>query len=40
MHQAGLPDGVVNLYTVKEVAQAYLVDAVDAGKVNKISFTG
>ena len=41
MHQAGLPDGVVNLVHGKgSGAGQYLVDAVDAGKVNKISFTG
>ncbi len=41
MHQAGLPDGVINLVHGKGsgVGQ-HLVDAVDEGKVNKISFTG
>jgi acyl-CoA reductase-like NAD-dependent aldehyde dehydrogenase len=41
MHQAGLPDGVINLVHGKgSGAGQYLVDAVDEGKVNKISFTG
>ncbi len=41
MHQAGLPDGVINLVHGKGsgVGQ-HLIDAVDEGKVNKISFTG
>ena len=41
MHQAGLPDGVVNLIHGKgSGAGQHLVDAVDEGMVNKISFTG
>ncbi|RJU92269.1 MAG: aldehyde dehydrogenase family protein [Candidatus Poseidoniales archaeon] len=41
MHQAGLPDGVINLVHGKgSGAGQYLVDAVDEGLVNKISFTG
>lgn len=41
MHQAGLPDGVINLVHGKgSTTGQYLVDAVDEGKVNKISFTG
>ena len=41
MHQAGLPDGVVNLVHGKgSGAGQFLVDAVDEGRVNKISFTG
>ena len=41
MHQAGLPDGVINLVHGKgSGAGQHLVDAVDEGKVNKISFTG
>lgn len=41
MHQAGLPDGVINLVHGKGSSTGqYLVDAVDEGKVNKISFTG
>jgi len=41
MHQSGLPDGVINLVHGKGsgVGQ-HLIDAVDEGKVNKISFTG
>ncbi len=41
MHEAGLPDGVINLVHGKgSGAGQYLVDAVDEGKVDKISFTG
>ena len=41
MHEAGLPDGVINLVHGKgSGAGQYLVDAVDEGLVNKISFTG
>ena len=41
MHEAGLPDGVINLVHGKgSGAGQYLVDAVDDGLVNKISFTG
>ena len=41
MHQAGLPNGVVNLVHGKgSGAGQHLVDAVDEGRVNKISFTG
>ncbi|HIF15918.1 MAG TPA: aldehyde dehydrogenase family protein [Candidatus Poseidoniales archaeon] len=41
MHQAGLPDGVINLVHGKgSTTGQYLVDAVDEGRVNKISFTG
>ena len=41
MHQAGLPDGGINLVHGKgSGAGQYLVDAVDEGMVNKISFTG
>ena len=41
MHEAGLPDGVVNLVHGKgSGAGQHLVDAVDEGRVNKISFTG
>ncbi|MGB1432560.1 MAG: aldehyde dehydrogenase family protein [Candidatus Poseidoniaceae archaeon] len=41
MHQAGLPDGVVNLvHGTGSGAGQYLVDAVDEGRVNKVSFTG
>jgi aldehyde dehydrogenase (NAD+) len=41
MHQAGLPDGVINLVHGKgSGAGQHLVDSVDEGKVNKISFTG
>ena len=41
MHQAGLPDGVINLVHGKgSGAGQFLVDAVDEGRVNKISFTG
>ena len=41
MHQAGLPDGVINLVHGKgSGAGQFLVDAVDEGLVNKISFTG
>jgi len=41
MHQAGLPDGVVNLVHGKgsTTGQA-IIDAVDDGLINKISFTG
>ena len=41
MHQAGLPDGVINLVHGKgSGAGQHLIDAVDEGRVNKISFTG
>ncbi len=41
MHESGLPDGVVNLVHGKgSGAGQHLVDAVDEGRVNKISFTG
>jgi len=41
MHQAGLPDGVINLVHGKgSGAGQHLIDAVDEGKVDKISFTG
>ena len=41
MHEAGLPDGVVNLVHGKgSGAGQYLVDAVDEGLIDKISFTG
>ncbi len=41
MHEAGLPDGVINLIHGKgSGAGQDLVDAVDEGLVNKISFTG
>ncbi|MBA88540.1 MAG: aldehyde dehydrogenase [Euryarchaeota archaeon] len=41
MHQSGLPDGVINLIHGKgSGAGQYLVDAVDEGLINKISFTG
>ena len=41
MHQAGLPDGVVNLVHGKgSGAGQFIVDAVDEGLINKISFTG
>ena len=41
MHQAGLPDGVVNLVHGKgSGAGQAIVDAVDEGLINKISFTG
>ena len=41
MHEAGIPDGVINLVHGKgSGAGQYLVDAVDEGLVNKISFTG
>ena len=41
MHESGLPDGVINLVHGKGSSTGqYLVDAVDEGKVNKISFTG
>ncbi len=41
MHQAGLPNGVINLVHGKgSGAGQYIVDAVDEGKINKISFTG
>jgi aldehyde dehydrogenase (NAD+) len=41
MHQAGLPNGVINLVHGKgSGAGQYLIDAVDEGLVNKISFTG
>ena len=41
MHESGLPDGVINLIHGKgSGAGQYLVDAVDLGLVDKISFTG
>jgi acyl-CoA reductase-like NAD-dependent aldehyde dehydrogenase len=41
MHQAGLPDGVINLVHGKgSGAGQHLINAVDEGRVNKISFTG
>jgi aldehyde dehydrogenase (NAD+) len=41
MHEAGVPDGVINLVHGKgSGAGQHLVDAVDEGMVNKISFTG
>ena len=41
MHEAGLPNGVINLVHGKgSGAGQHLVDAVDEGLVNKISFTG
>lgn len=41
MHQSGIPDGVINLVHGKgSGAGQHLVDAVDDGLVNKISFTG
>ena len=41
MHQAGLPDGVINLVHGKgSGAGQHLIDAVDEGRDNKISFTG
>ncbi len=41
MHEAGLPDGVVNLVHGKgSGAGQFIVDAVDEGLINKISFTG
>ncbi|MDP7312220.1 MAG: aldehyde dehydrogenase family protein [Candidatus Thalassarchaeaceae archaeon] len=41
MHEAGVPDGVINLIHGKgSGAGQHLVDAVDEGMVNKISFTG
>ena len=41
MHEAGLPDGVINLVHGKgSGAGQYIVDAVDEGLINKISFTG
>lgn len=41
MHEAGLPDGVINLVHGKgSGAGQHLVDAADEGLVNKISFTG
>ena len=41
MHEAGLPNGVINLIHGKgSGAGQHLVDAVDQGLVNKISFTG
>ncbi|HIF04121.1 MAG TPA: aldehyde dehydrogenase family protein [Candidatus Poseidoniales archaeon] len=41
MHEAGLPDGVINLIHGKgSGAGQDLVDAVDKGMINKISFTG
>ena len=41
MHEAGLPDGVINLIHGKgSGAGQYLVDSADLGMVAKISFTG
>ncbi len=41
MHQAGLPNGVINLVHGKgSGAGQHLINAVDEGRVNKISFTG
>jgi len=41
MHESGLPDGVINLVHGKgSTTGQHLVDAVDEGRVNKISFTG
>jgi aldehyde dehydrogenase (NAD+) len=41
MHESGLPNGVINLVHGKgSGAGQHLVDAVDEGLVNKISFTG
>ena len=41
MHQAGLPDGVINLVHGRgSTTGQHLVDAVDEGMVDKISFTG
>ena len=41
MHEAGLPDGVINLVHGKgSGAGQHLVDATDLGLVDKISFTG
>jgi acyl-CoA reductase-like NAD-dependent aldehyde dehydrogenase len=41
MHESGLPDGVINLIHGKgSGAGQDLVDAVDKGMINKISFTG
>lgn len=41
MHQSGLPDGVINLVHGKgSGAGQHLINAVDEGRVNKISFTG
>ena len=41
MHEAGLPDGVINLIHGKgSGAGQHLVDAADLGMLNKISFTG
>ena len=41
MHESGLPDGVINLIHGKgSGAGQDLVDAVDEGLINKISFTG
>ena len=41
MHQAGLPYGVINLVHGKGSGTGqYIIDAVDEGKINKISFTG
>ena len=41
MHEAGLPDGVINLIHGKgSGAGLYLVDSADLGMVDKISFTG
>ena len=41
IHEAGLPDGVINLIHGKgSGAGQLLVDAVDEGLINKISFTG
>ena len=41
MHEAGIPNGVINLVHGRgSTTGQHLVDAVDEGKVNKISFTG
>ena len=41
MHEAGLPDGVINLVHGKGSGTGqFIVDAVDEGLINKISFTG
>ena len=41
IHESGLPNGVINLIHGKgSGAGQYLVDAVDEGLINKISFTG
>ena len=40
MHEAGLPNGVINLIHGKGSGAGQFVDSVDEGLVNKISFTG